>query len=230
MLWPVLWPRMIHRLSVGPIGENVYIAEQASGPLVVFDPGDEPDRILAQALSILDAHGAQGVLVVATHGHLDHVSAWAGLVDGLRARDVPVQSFAPEGDRGYFGAGAMTTNKRIFADIGAQAYFSKHWTPIPEADVYFGDGFVLPGTDIRAIHTPGHTPGSSCFVVEGGSAIITGDTLFESGRGRTDTFDADESAIMRSIRERLCVLPDTVRVWPGHGEPTTIGREKRLYL
>ena len=221
---------MIHRLSVGPIGENVYIAEQSSGPLVVFDPGDESDRILAETLSMLGTSGAQGVLVAARTGILTTSSAWSGLVDGLRARGIPVRTCAPEGDRGYFGARAMATNKRIFADINAQAYFAKHWTPIPEADEYFGDGFVLPGTDIRAIHTPGHTPGSSCFVVDGGSAIIAGDTLFEGGRGRTDTFDADESAIMRSIRERLCVLPDAVRVWPGHGEPTTIGREKRLYL
>jgi glyoxylase-like metal-dependent hydrolase (beta-lactamase superfamily II) len=221
---------MIHRLSVGPIGENVYIAEQSSGPLVVFDPGDEPDRVLAETLAILDTSGAPGVLVAATHGHLDHVSAWAGLVDGLRARGIPVRTYAPEGDRGYFGSRAMATNKRIFADINAQSYFAKHWIPVPEADEYFGDGFLLPGTGIQVIHTPGHTPGSSCFIVDGGSAIIAGDTLFEGGRGRTDTFDADESAIMRSIRERLCALPDAVRVWPGHGEPTTIGREKRLYL
>lgn len=221
---------MIHRLSVGPIGENVYIVQSMSGPLVLFDPGDEPDRVLAETLAGLRPGETAGVFVVATHGHLDHVSAWSALVEGLRSRGIAVRTYAPEGDRAYFGERAMATNRRIFADINAQAYFSKHWLPVPEADEYFGDGFVLPGTDIRVLHTPGHTPGSSCFVVDSGSALISGDTLFAGGRGRTDTFDADESAIMHSIRSRLCVLPDAVRVWPGHGEPTTIGREKRLYL
>ena len=58
---------------------------------------------------------------------------------------------------------------------------------------------------------------------------MAGDTLFRDGRGRTDNFDSDEAAIVHSIRERLCPLHDAVRVWPGHGEPTTIGREKRYY-
>lgn len=220
---------MIQCLSVGPIGENVYIIEAAGAPLVVVDPGAEPGRLLVETLAAVDRSVAPVVLVALTHGHLDHVAALPGLLAGLAKHGVTVRTFAPAGDRDYFGSMAKATNERIFSGIQALAFFNKHWVPIPEADEYYEDGFVLPGTDITAIHTPGHTRGSSCFLAEGGSSLIAGDTLFRDGRGRTDNFDADESTILHSIRERLCILPDAVRVWPGHGEQTTIGHEKHCY-
>ncbi|PKL24150.1 MAG: hypothetical protein CVV47_10335 [Spirochaetae bacterium HGW-Spirochaetae-3] len=220
---------MIHRLSVGPIGENVYIVENAGAPLVVVDPGAEPDRVLEETLEAFGRSAAPRVLVVATHGHLDHVAGLPGLLAGLEANGVRFRTYAPDGDRDYFGPAAMETNERVFKGINAIAFFRKQWTEIPEADEYFGDGFRFPDTDMVAISTPGHTRGSSCLLVEGGSSLLAGDTLFRDGRGRTDNFDADEATIVQSIRERLCVLPEAVRVWPGHGEQTTIGHEKRYY-
>jgi len=187
---------MIHCLSVGPIGENVYIIESAGDPLVVVDPGAEPARVLAAALAAMERSSAPGVIIAMTHGHLDHVAALPGLLEGLSARGVPTRTYAPEGDRDYFGQKARETNERVFADIQATAFFRKHWTAIPDADEYFGHGFAFPGTDIVVIHTPGHTRGSSCFLTEGGSSLIAGDTLFRDGRGRTDNFDADESTII----------------------------------
>jgi len=220
---------MIHRLSVGPIGENVYIVENAGAPLVVVDPGAEPERVLEETLAAFRRSAAGRVIVVMTHGHLDHVAGLPGLLAGLGAASVPVRTYAPAGDRDYFGPKAMETNERVFRGINAMAFFRKQWTEIPEADEYYGDGFAFPDADVVAIATPGHTRGSSCLLVEGGSSLIAGDTLFRDGRGRTDNFDADEATIVQSIRERLCVLPEAVRVWPGHGEQTTVGREKRYY-
>jgi len=133
---------------------------------------------------------------------------------------------APEADRAYFGEAAEATNRRVFAGIHAMEFFDRYWRPIPEAEFYYKDGDRIPGTDIQAIHTPGHTAGSSCFLAEGGKDLLSGDTLFRDGRGRTDNFDSDEAAIISSIREKLCILPDSVRVWPGHGGQTNIGREK----
>ena len=220
---------MIRALSVGPIEENVYIVEVEGQPLLVVDPGAEADRLVKEIMAAVERTGAPSVLVGMTHGHLDHVAALAGVLAGLAARGIVARTFAPEGDRDYFGGRARATNERIFKGIRAMAFFDQFWTPVPEADEYFGDGYMLPGTDVVAIHTPGHTPGSSCFLVEGGSSLVAGDTLFRDGRGRTDGFDGDEAVILHSIRERLCVLPDHVSVWPGHGGQTTIGREKRLY-
>ncbi|PKL08810.1 MAG: MBL fold metallo-hydrolase [Spirochaetae bacterium HGW-Spirochaetae-7] len=220
---------MIRTLSVGPIQENVYIVEAEGQALLVVDPGAEAERLIEEILASAERSHAPMVLVAMTHGHLDHVAALAGVLAGLAARGLVARTFAPEGDRDYFGDRAKATNERIFKGIRAMAFFDQYWTPVPEADEYFGHGFILPGTDAVVLHTPGHTPGSSCFLVEGGSSLLTGDTLFRDGRGRTDGFDGDEGALLHSIQERLCVLPDHVQLWPGHGAQTTIGREKRLY-
>ena len=220
---------MIRVLSVGPIGENVHIVENRAQPVVVVDPGAEPGRVLSETLAAVNRTGAPSVHVALTHGHLDHVAGLPGLLAGLSAAGVSVRVFAPEDDRPYFGVKAYETNERVFIDIHAISFLKKFWTPIPDADVYFSDGYTLPGTDIRVIHTPGHTPGSSCFLAEGGTQLITGDTLFQGGRGRTDTFDADEKTLLRSIDERLLTMDDAVRVWPGHGGQTTLGRERHNY-
>lgn len=220
---------MIRVLSVGPIGENVHIVENPGSPLVVVDPGAEPERIVSEALTSAGRSGAAEAAIALTHGHLDHVAALARVAEGLASAGLRVRIYAPEGDRAYFGSSAYATNERVFEDISGLAFLKKHWSPVPEADEYFGDGFVIPGTEILAIHTPGHSPGSSCFLAEGGADLISGDTLFQGGRGRTDTFDADEDALFRSIRDKLLSLGDIVRVWPGHGGRTTIGRERRCF-
>jgi glyoxylase-like metal-dependent hydrolase (beta-lactamase superfamily II) len=80
---------------------------------------------------------------------------------------------------------------------------------------------------LEVIHTPGHTPGGCCFIC--GGALISGDTLFPDGPGNTSYPGGDEGAILRSIRERLMVLPDPTVVYPGHGSSTTIGRERSRY-
>ena len=221
---------MIREFSVGPIGENVYIIEVPGAPVVVVDPGAEADRLLAETSSSVSRIGARSVLIACTHGHLDHVAAVPALMSGLRDKGLDVRLLCHEADRDYFGEKAEETNRKVFQSIQAMGFFRHFWTPIPEADDYFADGGKLPGTGIVAIHTPGHTRGSSCFLAENGTALLSGDTLFKAGRGRTDNFDADESDIVASIRDRLCCLPDVVRVWPGHGDDTTIGREKRLYV
>lgn len=80
---------------------------------------------------------------------------------------------------------------------------------------------------LRVIHTPGHTPGGCCFLV--GNDLFSGDTLFPNGPGNTLFTGGDGQAILRSIREKLMVLPDETMVYPGHGPSTTIGRERALY-
>jgi len=196
----------------------------------MVDPGAEASRLVGLALEAVGRTGASEVLVACTHGHLDHVAAAPAVMEALRARGLAVRLFAHEADHDYFGEAAERTNRDVFSGIGAMGYFRKFWRPIPEPDVLFGDGYVLPGTDLAVVHTPGHTRGSCCLVAEGGADLISGDTLFLDGRGRTDNFDSDEVALLASIRDRLCTMDDAVRVWPGHGDPTTMGREKRYYL
>jgi glyoxylase-like metal-dependent hydrolase (beta-lactamase superfamily II) len=95
-------------------------------------------------------------------------------------------------------------------------------------DLKLMDGQILDfcAEPITVIHTPGHTPGSCCFLWN--DILFSGDTLFPGGPGTT-AYDGNEQAIYKSIREKLLVLPDTTKVYPGHGPATTIGRERSLY-
>jgi glyoxylase-like metal-dependent hydrolase (beta-lactamase superfamily II) len=220
---------MIYQLSVGPINENVYIIDKGTGPLVVFDPGAEPERIFSFCLSKRDKSNIPILYIVASHGHLDHVVAIPWLMDLCNKENIPYLLFAPRLDKDYFGENSKATHEKIFTNINAVALFVKQWVPIPDADIYFDDGYILPDTGITVIHTPGHTRGSCCFLDEDGKSLIAGDTLFKDGWGRTDNFDGDEETLMASIRERLCTLDDDVAVLPGHGDVTTIGREKRYF-
>ena len=101
---------------------------------------------------------------------------------------------------------------------------------IAEADIELKDGAKIPfdGKKISVIHTPGHTPGSCCFLL--GENLFSGDTLFSGGWGNTSFSGGSEKAIFRSIREKLMSLPDQTIVYPGHGEATTIGEERSLYF
>ncbi|MGB2630606.1 MAG: MBL fold metallo-hydrolase [Candidatus Omnitrophota bacterium] len=87
-----------------------------------------------------------------------------------------------------------------------------------------GDVITLGGIKLEIIHTPGHTPGS--VSVRSGDILFSGDTLFLEGVGRTDLPGGDHAALLKSVKEKLMVLPDSVRVFPGHGPETTIGHEK----
>lgn len=211
---------MITTLSVGPIGVNVHIVDLGGDRAVIVDPGAEPERIVA-ALG-----GRKPVCIALTHGHLDHTAALPGLLAALGPVPVAVHSE----DARYLGARSEETNLRVFMDLGSRSFFDRYWSPLPEADVLLADGDSLPGTRIRVLHTPGHTAGGCCFYVEEDSALLAGDTLFRGGLGRTDNFDSSEEAILDSIRRRILVLPPDTKIYPGHGETTTVAAERPYFL
>jgi hydroxyacylglutathione hydrolase len=100
---------------------------------------------------------------------------------------------------------------------------------IDGCDIKLADGqkIEFDKEQITVLHTPGHTPGGCCFLT--GNDLFSGDTLFPNGPGNTSFPGGDEQAIMKSIREKLLVLPDETKVYPGHGPSTTIGNERGLY-
>jgi glyoxylase-like metal-dependent hydrolase (beta-lactamase superfamily II) len=99
---------------------------------------------------------------------------------------------------------------------------------LPAHDFEIGDDEIIEvgRLRLRAVHTPGHTPGSTCFVVEGSPVLLSGDTLFPGGPGNTRRNPTNFATIIRSIQQRLFVLPDETVVMPGHGDDTTIGTER----
>jgi hydroxyacylglutathione hydrolase len=178
---------------------------------MVIDPGGDFERIR-------DRLGALRVTVDAillTHGHVDHVGAAADL---QKLTGAPVKLHGA--DRLVYDLLPLQA-----AMLGSLA------PPSAEVDLSLVDGAILRCgmTEIRVLHTPGHSPGSVGFLVEQGSELrlFAGDTLFRGSVGRTDLWGGDAEALLRSIRSRLLTLPDHTVVIPGHGEFTTIGEERR---
>jgi glyoxylase-like metal-dependent hydrolase (beta-lactamase superfamily II) len=122
--------------------------------------------------------------------------------------------------------GALEEVKKQFA-VSA-AIHERDWRPIFDRKLKDGETISFGTEEIKVIHTPGHTPGGCCFLT--GEILFSGDTLFPNGPGNTSFPGGDEQAILRSIREKLLVLPDRTEVYPGHGLPTTIGKERGLYI
>jgi hydroxyacylglutathione hydrolase len=212
---------MLERLTVGPLDENVYVLASEDACIVV-DPGDDARRIL----DFLDSRGYRPSLIAATHGHLDHTAAIPELLDSCRARGAAPPLAIHAADACYLGTAGEETNRRLFASIGALAYFKKFGRSLPEPDILLCDGYELPGSTYKVMHSPGHSPGSICLYSAAEAVLVSGDTLFRDGYGRTDFFDSDPEALADSL-ERLFALPPETRVLPGHGEETTIGREAR---
>lgn len=215
---------MIECLTVGPIGECCYLIPAGDeGRCIIVDPGDEAPRILAR----IDEAGYRPTLVALTHGHLDHTAALPDLMRGFEDRgfgQLPVAIH--KDDAAYLGPEGEGTNRAVFTAIRAMGFFRHYYGKLPPASLLLADGESLPGSGWKVIHTPGHTRGSVCFYDGALGVLIAGDTLFRDGVGRTDGPDSDPALLADSLAKKLFVLPDTTVVYPGHGEATTIGRER----
>jgi len=124
-------------------------------------------------------------------------------------------------------AGLRATRDRVKAPLAAHAADNQKWLPFPP-EILLDDGSVIQTGKVRieAIHTPGHTPGSMCFRI--GEYLLAGDTVFPGGPGRTVSA-SDFRQIVKSITEKLFVLPDNTKVFPGHGPPTILKKEKEEF-
>ncbi len=196
--------------TVGPFAENPYLLACArSGQAVFIDPGDD-------APLLLDAIAGAGVTVKAillTHAHLDHVGA---LTELREATGAPVY-LHPDDDE-------------LLQYVPAQGQlFGLEAEPVAPADhaLLDGDRISFGDCELVVIHTPGHSPGSVCFHAPADRILIAGDTLFFRSVGRTDLPGGDTRTLVTSIRTRLWALPDETLVYPGHGQATTIGEERR---
>lgn len=219
---------MLERIAVGAFAANCWIlpADPLAGPdskdCVVVDPGAEADRII----SFLDERGLMPRLIACTHGHVDHICAIGPLKAAFAARSIDLRVAIHREDAGYLGEEGEARNRDLFRQLGAGSFFKSIWSPVPPADIFVEDGELLPGTGWRVIHTPGHSKGSICLYAEPAGLLVSGDTLFRDGVGRTDGPDASMEELRESIGWKLFSLPASTKVFPGHGDPTTIGRER----
>jgi glyoxylase-like metal-dependent hydrolase (beta-lactamase superfamily II) len=196
--------------TVGPFAENPYLlACPDTGQAVFIDPGDAAERLIRA----VDAARVTISAILLTHAHLDHVGALTGLRQKTGA---PVY--------------LHSADDALLQDAPHQwRAFGKQIEPIAPADYGLRDGDVIAfgHCELRVIHTPGHTPGCVCFYAPAEDLLIGGDTLFFQSIGRTDLPGGDTETLIHSIHTRLWPLPDTTRVLPGHGPPTSIGHERQ---
>ena len=202
----------IAKLIFNPIQENTYILWDESGECIVVDAGNISAREDNRLVDFITEQGLKPVMAVNTHGHFDHL---AGVEHLRRTFDVP---FAMSG-KDAFLLEAAPASARMFGigEIAAPAKIDVDLATLEE--LHFGN------TTLKVIPPPGHTPGHVSLYNEEMGVVLTGDTLFRESIGRTDLPGGDYSWIMRSILDKLIVLGDEVKVYPGHGEETTIGHE-----
>ena len=193
---------------LGMVGTNCYLlCNMDIKECVLIDPADSQDEISR----MIDESGCSLKGILLTHGHFDHIMA----ADAVRDKyDVKV----------YASCDEKNTLEQPHINLG-EAYGLKLSV---KADVWHKDGEILKlaGFDIEALHTPGHTEGGSCYYIREIGVLFSGDTLFCGSVGRTDFPGGSMSEIVRSIKEKVMVLPDDTKVYPGHGEGTRVGYER----
>lgn len=199
---------IIETVCIGSCQANCYIlASKNSQDAIIIDPGDEPEKIQG----VLGRHKLISSIVINTHGHIDHI----GADDAFHS-----EVYIHEDDVPFLRDPALNLSHFFNQDLKIN---SKYHALKDNDQIKFG-GIIL-----KVLHTPGHTPGSMCLLLdnEGEEILFSGDTLFNQGVGRTDFPLASFEKITDSIKKKLFVLKNQTRVFPGHGEATTIGQEKQ---
>ena len=184
-----------------------YLINEETKECLIVDPGECPDRLLTR-ISMME-YKPIGILL--THGHFDHIRG----VERMRKEyDIPVYAYEKE--------------QTILEDpmMNVSAYYGPS---VVVKDVNYlkdNDVLELAGCKIKVFATPGHTVGGCCYYIEEDSILFSGDTLFCCSVGRSDFPTGNFAQMEQAIRERLFVLPDDTKVYPGHMETTSIEYEK----
>ena len=198
---------IVERLIVGPIEANCYIvADEKTKEGIVIDPGDDAEVIIKRILQL----ALKIKYVLLTHSHFDHVSATAAVQKETNAK------------LAIHDADAKSLNDGMLARLAGFVH-----QPVPQPDILLKgwEDITIGDLHFTVLHVPGHTTGGIALYSQ--DVVFTGDTLFWGSIGRTDLPGGNYNQIIDSINCRLLVLDDNIKVYPGHGDVTTIGFERQ---
>jgi len=201
------------RLQVGPLAANAYlIGDEDSPACAVIDPGDEGRRIIDECRR----QGLQPQFIIDTHNHADHVGANAELKAAFPEAELCI------GARDADGLANPVVNLSVMLGMELRG-------PAAERLLEEGDQVCIGRLALDVLETPGHTPGGICLLAAGETPpqLFCGDLIFRGGVGRTDFPGGSGAQLLGSIRQKVLSLPDETVLWPGHGEQTTVGQERR---
>jgi len=199
----------IQTLTTGPFQENGFVvAREGEQACVLIDPGDEVERWVA----LIDELDVTPVMILNTHGHLDHI----GAVPELRRRYGIPFAIHP-GDA--FLLKNVNEHAQLFGLDGYQ-------DPEVDIDLVAGEPIEAAGITFDVIFTPGHSPGHVTFRPRGETCVFSGDCLFMGSIGRSDLPGGDPAMLKKTLRDIFLALPDETVVYCGHGPSTTIARER----
>ncbi|MBS3752620.1 MAG: MBL fold metallo-hydrolase [Anaerolineales bacterium] len=204
----------IERFILGPIQTNSYlIADPSAQKTVVIDPAWEGSQIVKEARK----RGWTMTAIWLTHAHFDHIGGVAGVVDEI-----------PPGKRGSLPIGLHQEDMEIWKNKGGAPMFGMELDPGPQPNLLFehGQSLSLGSLRFEVRFAPGHTPGHVMFYCSEEEVLFSGDVLFQGGIGRTDLPGGNHRNLLHSIQTQVLSLPDSTRVYSGHGPPTTVGRER----
>ncbi len=198
----------LEKFVTGKLFTNCYVlGDTESKEAYVFDAPAHGDKIY----DFVTGLGFKIKALILTHGHFDHLLGLAKLIELSGA---PVYMSEEEAE--------LVNNK----EFNLTAFFKADIPHITiDKKLRNGDVLTLGKHEIKVIHTPGHTIGCLCFLT--GNILLSGDTLFEGSVGRVDHMTGDMEEEIKSVKEKLMILPDDIQVFPGHGNMTTIGRERK---
>ena len=203
----------IKKLVVGPLQANCYVVwDKDGGSAAIIDPGGDPEEII----SVVDDEKLKPVVLINTHGHIDHIAANRAIKERY---DIPLLIHRED-------SASLTDPGLNLSAMG----FGQLDSPPSDRELQDGDEISVGEIMLKVISTPGHTPGGICLLISRSDqpdVIITGDTLFAGGVGRTDFPGGSWNLLMESIRNRLLSFPDETIILPGHGPHSTIGEERK---
>lgn len=196
---------IVKKFVIGPIETNCYLVYDKKAGILI-----DPAVFESKVLDYIKNNQLKIEYILLTHGHFDHISGVSKFAKELSAK-IALHQGDQSLTQGLFRLSAPLFGYRISAF---------------KPDVFLEDGQIMTAGDLefRVIHTPGHSPGGVNFYLEKQKILFSGDTLFAGSYGRTDLPGGDEEKIFESIKKLLKLPPET-KVYPGHGEETTVGKE-----